>query len=215
MKIQLTRQSTLSALLLVAGLTASAGAQGGTHNPPAAPAPKEAAPAATNPGTEGKTDQTDPHAPRDVSQYNLEKGKPAIQGYDPVAYFPEGGGQPKKGDAKFAYTYRGVVYHFASEKNRDAFKAAPAKFEPAYGGWCAYACSQDDKVEIDPKSFKITDGRLYLFYKDFLNDTRAKWTKEEAKLQPKADSYWKKIAKEEPPMKPDAAKTPAGSPKGG
>ena len=150
-----------------------------------------------------------------MPQYNLQKGKPASQVDDPVASFPEGGGQAKKGDAKFSYTYRRAAYHFSNQKNRDAIKAAPAKVVPAYGGWCAYACSLDDKVEIDPKSFKVTDGRLYLFYNGILNDTKFKWSKEETKLQQKADSCWKKIAKEDLPMKPDAAKTPPVAPKVG
>lgn len=197
----MTRRSlNVATLLFMLSASTLALAQSGGQTEPTKPT-AEPAPAAA-PASEAKPDDgKDPNVRRDVSQYNLERGKPAIQGYDPVAYFPEGGGKPAKGDAKFAYAYRGVTYHFVNQKNLDAFKAEPTKFEPAYGGWCAYAAANSDKVEIDPTSFKITDGRLFLFYKGFLNDTRASWVKEEAKLTPKADAYWKKIAHEDPPKK--------------
>lgn len=167
--------------------------------PPAAPAPSQPSPAPAP-----KPDPADPNVKRDVSHYNLEKdkAKPAIQGYDPVAYFPGPTGTPgeaKKGVKEFAYTYRGVTYWFATRANLDAFKKEPGKYEPAYGGWCAYAMgATGEKVEIDPKSFKITDGRLYLFYKDFFNDTRAKWTKDEKNLNTKADANWTKTSGEKP-----------------
>jgi YHS domain-containing protein len=153
-------------------------------------------------------DGKDPNVRRDVSHYNLERGKPAIDGYDPVAYFPEGGGKAMRGKAEFAYTYRGVTYRFASAANRDRFKADPRKYEPAYGGWCAYAMADGEKVEIDPRSFKITDGRLFLFYKDLITDTRSRWSKDEPNLRGKADGAWKKTAGEEPPKQTDAEATP-------
>ncbi len=190
---RLNRSST-AALLAVLALTAPA-AFAQSDKPADKPAEKPSDSA--KPADDG----TDPTLKRDTAHYNLPKdGKPAIEGYDPVAYFPEGGGAPKKGDKQFSFVYRGVTYWFASAENLSVFKKSPKKYEPAYGGWCAYAMgASGEKVEIDPKSFKITDGRLYLFYKDFFNDTRATWTKEEAKLQPKADKSWKKTSGEDPP----------------
>lgn len=136
---------------------------------------------------------------RDVKHFNLDKSKLAIQGYDPVAYFPEGGGKPLKGSDKITVTHKGVVYRFATEENKALFLKTPDKFEPQYGGWCAYAMAQGEKVEIDPKSFKITDGKLLLFYKSFFNDTREKWVKEEAPLTKKADAGWKTILEKPAP----------------
>lgn len=132
--------------------------------------------------------------PRSVEEFNLGKQALAIEGYDPVAYFPEGGGKPLEGDAKHELVHEGVRYRFASEKNRDLFEKNPARFEPAFGGWCAWAMAKDKRVEVDPESFLIQDGRLLLFYKGFFNDTRKKWKKGEPKeLLPKADEYWKKL----------------------
>lgn len=131
--------------------------------------------------------------PRDLKHHNLGKDGLAIAGYDPVAYFPEGGGKAKKGSDKITTRHEGVLYRFASEANRKLFLAKPARFEPEYGGWCAYAMARGKKVEVNPKSFLVTDGKLLLFYKSFLNDTRAKWLEKAAALKLQADAAWKKL----------------------
>lgn len=149
----------------------------------------------TNPAP--STPQEQP--PRDPSTYRTPQL--AIDGYDPVAYFPGHGGKPTKGKPEFTHTHRGVTYRFASAANRDAFKADPVRFEPAYGGWCAYAMAKGERVEIDPKAFHITGGRLLLFYKDFFTDTRDPWAKDEPAMTQSADKQWKKYSGEEPPAR--------------
>jgi YHS domain-containing protein len=144
---------------------------------------------------------------RDVSHFNLGKDGLALEGYDPVAYFEEGGGKPRKGSKEFELRHRGVLYRFSSAKHKRLFEARPARFEPAYGGWCAYAMAKGDKVEVDPKSFLVTDGELTLFYKGLFNDTRKKWLKQPAELKKKADAAWKKILEKRGDR--DAAATPA------
>lgn len=125
-------------------------------------------------------------------QFNLENGL-AIQGYDPVAYFTQN--KALKGQAANAFTYKNVTYRFATAANRDAFQKSPEKFEPQYGGWCAYAMGANgEKVEIDPETFKIVDGKLFLFYHTFINNTLTKWNKDEANLHKKADQNWVKFA---------------------
>ena len=104
-----------------------------------------------------------------IAAYNLEK-RVAIQGYDPVGYFKQN--KAVKGKAALATTYEGVTYYFSSPANKDSFAKNPAGFEPQYGGWCAYAMgSSAEKVEINPETFKIVDGKLYLFYNAFFNNT--------------------------------------------
>ncbi len=132
-----------------------------------------------------------------IAEYNLEKGGLALEGRDPVSYFEAGAKKPSKGDKALTETHRGVTYRFANEANRELFRATPERFEPAYGGWCAYAMAQGKQVEVDVDSFRIESGRLLVFYKGFLNDTRKKW-KEEGDLTPKADAAWKRISGEEP-----------------
>jgi YHS domain-containing protein len=126
-----------------------------------------------------------------VEDFNLEK-KVAIQGYDPVGYFKQG--KALKGKNEIAISFEGVTYYFSSMANKEAFLKNPSGYEPQYGGWCAYAMgSTGEKVEIDPQTFKIIDGKLYLFYNAFFNNTLKSWNKDEPNLKKKADVSWKKI----------------------
>lgn len=130
---------------------------------------------------------------RDVSQFNLGKNALALEGFDPVTYFAAGGGKPRKGELKFELVHDGVRYRFVNQANQAAFSAAPAKFEPAYGGWCAYAMADKEKVEVDVESFVVRAGRLFLFYQGFFNDTRAKWSKKPADYTVLADVKWAEL----------------------
>ena len=124
-------------------------------------------------------------------QFNL-KGGIAILGYDPVAYFQQN--KAVKGDPELTATSLGVTYQFSSADNREAFKRNAEKYEPAYGGWCAYAMgSSGEKVIIDPSTFKIINGRLYLFYNRFFNNTLKDWNKDETSLKTRADANWDKL----------------------
>lgn len=127
-----------------------------------------------------------------TKQYNLEDNL-AIQGYDPVAYFKEN--KAVKGSKDLAVSYQGVLYYFSSVANKEEFKKNAAPYEPQYGGWCAYAMgSKGEKVSIDPKTFKIIKGKLYLFYNKFFNNTLTEWNKDETSLKNKADANWKAIS---------------------
>lgn len=123
-----------------------------------------------------------------TKQFNLEKGI-AIQGYDPVAYFTQN--KAVKGNKQMAAIADGVTYYFSSAGNKDLFLKNYSKYEPLYGGWCAYAMgSTNEKVEIDPETFKIKDGKLFLFYHSWANNTLNKWNKDEINLHSKADKNW-------------------------
>lgn len=125
-------------------------------------------------------------------QFNLEDGI-AIQGYDPVAYFTQGKAVKGKKDIGTVF-HEGVTYRFASTENKEAFKRSPASYEPQYGGWCAYAMGNDgSKVDVDPETFKIIGGKLYLFYNRLFNNTLKTWNKNEANLKQHADANWQKI----------------------
>lgn len=126
-------------------------------------------------------------------QFNLEKGI-AIQGYDPVAYFTQS--KAIKGSNQLSVYTEGVTYYFSTAANKALFLATPQKYEPQYGGWCAYAMgATNEKVEIDPKTFKVFNGKLYLFYHSWINNTLNKWNKDEVNLQTKADKNWTFIFK--------------------
>ncbi len=123
--------------------------------------------------------------------FNLANGL-GIEGYDPVAYFRQG--KAVKGKKDFAVFTQGATYYFSSVENKEFFKANPAKYEPEYGGWCAYAMgAKGEKVQVDPETFKIVNGKLYLFYNQFFNNTLKDWNKDESNLHAKADANWSKI----------------------
>ena len=125
------------------------------------------------------------------TQFNLENGV-AIQGYDPVAYFVQK--KAVKGKSSIASTYEGVTYYFSSQSDKEIFIKNPESYEPQYGGWCSYAMGNSgEKVEIDPSTFKIVDGKLNLFYNAFFNNTLKSWNKDEINLKKKADASWKKF----------------------
>lgn len=124
---------------------------------------------------------------------NIDKLNVALHGYDPVNYFL---GSAKMGSSAHSFKHNGITYRFVSEKNMEIFKTSPSKFEPMYGGWCAYAMgASGEKVEVDPETFKIIDGKLYLFYNAFFNNTLTKWNKDEKNLNKKANDNWIKINK--------------------
>lgn len=129
-------------------------------------------------------------------QHNLMGEDVGLAGYDPVAYFPEGGGKPARGLINIAHQYEGVTYRFSSQENLNRFKQNPAKYLPAYGGWCAWAVAELGKrVDIDPKSFVIKDGKLYVFYRDPALDTRGLWQKDVAGFVQKGDAKWRELSK--------------------
>jgi YHS domain-containing protein len=119
------------------------------------------------------------------------KSNIALEGFDPVSYFT---GKPKEGAQSFRHTVNGVTYHFSSAANLKIFRENPTKFEPAYGGWCAYAMGvSGEKVKVDPETFKIIDGKLYLFYNFWGNNTLEDWNNNQLKLKSEADRNWHAI----------------------
>jgi YHS domain-containing protein len=109
-----------------------------------------------------------PLAAQTKTLLNLDKAGFAIQGYDPVAFFTDG--KPVKGKPEFPARHNGALYYFASKEHRDLFKADPAKYEPAFGGYCAYGVSRNKLVDIDVDAFQIVGGKLLLQYSNGVRD---------------------------------------------
>jgi YHS domain-containing protein len=93
---------------------------------------------------------------------NVDRSGVALKGYDPVAYFTEN--KAVKGDPQFQSKAAGGAYYFASAANKAAFDANPVKYEPQFGGFCAWAVSHGYTAPIDPNAFQIVNGRLLLQY---------------------------------------------------
>ncbi len=133
-------------------------------------------------------------AGRNVREYNLQNGL-GLKGYDPVAVFPEGGGKAMKGETAFRVDHEGVSYFFATAANMKMFQADPAKYEPTYGGWCAYAMASGSKVDIQPTLFTIHGRRAHYFVA-----ARAKqnFDRDVAGHESRADTFWKQLSGEDP-----------------
>src|SRR5215471_10071783 len=114
----------------------------------------------------------------------LTDGK-AIRGYDAVAFFTEM--KPVKGQEKLSYTWNGATWLFSSKKNLDLFKAAPEKYAPQYGGYCAYGTSQGKKAPTEVETWTVIDGKLYFNYNSKVQEM---WSKDRPGYIKKADELW-------------------------
>jgi YHS domain-containing protein len=115
----------------------------------------------------------------------FEKDGVALRGYDPVAYFTES--KPVQGSPAYQVAHRGSTFNFASQANRDLFKADPARYAPQYDGFCAYGTAVGYKAAIDPEAYSIVDGKLYLNYNA---DIQKKWRADLPGYIAKADKNW-------------------------
>lgn len=125
------------------------------------------------------------------SHLNVDKKKLALSGYDLIEYYNH---KAITGSSKFEATYDGARYLFSTQNNKLLFEKTPEKYTPQYGGWCAYAMGNSgEKIAINPESFSVENGKLYLFYKTFFNDTKAKWLKNTVSLKKEADENWNNL----------------------
>jgi hypothetical protein len=88
----------------------------------------------------------------------------AIDGFDPVAYFVDGG--PELGRAELEWHSAGATWRFRNEGNRAAFKADPAVYAPRFGGYDPVAMARGTATPGNSSLWLIAEQRLYLFYSD-------------------------------------------------
>lgn len=116
---------------------------------------------------------------------NVDREGVILDGYDPVAFFTDG--HPVKGLPAIHSSYRGAIYRFASLEHKRLFDAEPAKYEPQFGAWCAYAVSQGRTAPIQVETFSIVEGRLVLQHNA---KAVGLWEKDPVGLLHLADLYW-------------------------
>ena len=109
----------------------------------------------------------------------------AVSGYDTVAYFTEG--RPVEGDSRFEHEWKGATWRFSSAENLEKFRAAPERYAPQYGGYCAWAVAQGSTAPGNAEVWKIVDGKLYL---NVNPDIAARWEKDIPGFIAKADANW-------------------------
>ena len=98
--------------------------------------------------------------PGSTSPINVDEHGLALGGYDPVAYFE--GGKPIKGTPRISVYHAGARYLFATPAHRQAFLKDPRKYIPEFGGYCVVGAAYGEKVDVDPETGKVVNGRLYL-----------------------------------------------------
>jgi YHS domain-containing protein len=111
----------------------------------------------------------------------------ALSGYDPVAYHAQGRATP--GRADYELIHKGVVWRFASAANREAFRDAPAIYEPGFAGFDPTGVVEGGAVETDPRQFAIVGSRLFLF-RTQLNRQRFV---ADASLLDRAETRWQDV----------------------
>lgn len=114
--------------------------------------------------------------------------KLALNGYDVMTYWK--GGKPMEGRKEISASYKGATWVFVSEDNRALFLENPAKYAPQYGGYCAYAASQNAISDVDPLAWRIWKNKLYLNYSPRV---RRLWANEiDANIE-KANGFWPEL----------------------
>lgn len=91
---------------------------------------------------------------------NVDPSGLALQGYDAVGFVTER--QPLLGIAAFTSTHEGATYRFATAEHKAAFDRDPARYAPAYGGYCAYGVAKNVLAPVEISTWQIVDGRLIL-----------------------------------------------------
>ncbi len=127
---------------------------------------------------------------------NVNKNNIANNGYDVVNYFTTN--TAARGSIEFSTDYHGATYYFINTDNLNSFKENPTAYLPQFDGYCAFAVAKmNKKVPANPETFRIDDGKLYLFYNDFWEgkpfNTIVPWLNNEAAMEKRANQNWKTL----------------------
>jgi len=128
-------------------------------------------------------------AQTDKTAVNVDAHGLALQGYDPVAFFTDH--KPVQGKAGFQSADHGATYWFASAEHKALFDASPKKYEPAFGGYCAYGVSKGDLAPINVHAFLIVDGRLLMQYSEGVRDA---FNEDQKGNLAEAEANWPKLS---------------------
>ena len=126
-------------------------------------------------------------------KWNDHKRRSVVE-TDVVAYFSlEADDDAVAGKEEFSYPWEGFTWQFASQENLDQFKAAPEKYIPQFGGFCAYAVSKGYTARIDPDAWTVHDGKLYVNYS---KGVRTTWLKDRDDRIVKGNKNWPGLKQE-------------------
>lgn len=108
-----------------------------------------------------------------------------LAGHDVVSYFTENTHRP--GLASIRSAYKGVVFRFSRAEHKALFDGAPEKYLPQYGGYCANGIVYGIPWGGDADSWRMIEGKLYMFGGKGSRDGFFLDTKKNIAL---ADKYW-------------------------
>ncbi len=108
-----------------------------------------------------------------------------LKGADVVAYFVDG--QYLAGDPKFSSQYEAITFRFTSAEHKALFDKAPTDYLPQFGGYCANGIAYAIPWGGDANTWKIIDGKLYIFGGQGSKDA---FELDERKNLALAEKYW-------------------------
>lgn len=120
---------------------------------------------------------------------NVDQSGVALQGYDPVAFFTDG--KPVLGKEEFHSSFHEVTYRFASANHQAMFEKDPAKYEPQFGGYCAYGVAKGHLSPVKIDAFQIVNGRLLMQYDSSVKDA---FNKDQRGNLETADKTWPSLS---------------------
>ena len=113
------------------------------------------------------------------------EGRLMLKGADVTAYFTKG--MYEQGKPEFRSTYEGVDFRFASAQSKALFDSEPAKYLPQFGGYCADGIVYAIPWGGDADTWKMINGKLYIFGGQSSKDAFELDEKTNLAL---ADKYW-------------------------
>ncbi len=115
----------------------------------------------------------------------LPRGEAVVGGFDVVSYFTQN--EAVKGSKEHQVAYDNGLFYFSSAENAQIFSEAPSDYIPQFGGYCAWAVSNNYTARIDPDAFSIVDGKLYL---NFSKRVRNRWNEQRDENILRGEGYW-------------------------
>ena len=107
-------------------------------------------------------------------------------GHDVVSYFTDG--KHALGSKQFSTVHEGVTFRFASAEHKAIFEREPGKYIPQYGGFCANGIAYGIPWGGDADTWRIDDGKLYIFGGHGSKDA---WELDIPRNLALAERYWK------------------------
>ena len=108
-----------------------------------------------------------------------------MKGADLVAYFTQN--KDVQGNPSINSTFEKITFYFSTAENKALFDKEPMKYQPQYGGYCANGIVYGIPWGGDADSWRMIDGKLYIFGGQGSRDA---FLLDVPKNRGLADKYW-------------------------